>query len=104
VVVARTVKPQGGETGRFLRAFYEGLRAGAPVVGVQQAGSDPSALPTFRRAGFSSVGSVDTTLGRLALAVLLGGGPTGSYGVQEDGRLLLPPIAPVEPQTTTTSD
>jgi hypothetical protein len=100
VVVARTVKPQGGDTGRFLRGFYEGIRSAVPVVGVEKAGTAVSTLPTFRRAGFSSVGAVDTKLGRVALAVLLAGGAQGSYGVQEDGKVLVPPITPVEPTTT----
>jgi hypothetical protein len=102
VVVVRTVKPQGGETGTFLRGFYEGLRSATTVVGVEESGAAPasSTLPTFRRAGFSSVGGVDTKLGRLALAVLLAGGAQGNYGVQEDGKVLVPPIAPVEPTTT----
>ena len=98
VVVVRTAKPQGGETGRFLRGFYDGLQAGATVVGVERGAAEPSAVPAYRRAGFSSVRGVDSALGRVALAVLLGGGPSGHYGVQEDGKVTLPPIAPVEPQ------
>jgi hypothetical protein len=66
-------------------------------VGVEKSGSESSALPAFRRAGFSSVDPVDGTLGRIALAVLLGGGTAGHYGVQEDGSVLMPPIPPVEP-------
>jgi hypothetical protein len=102
IVVARTVKPQGGATGTFLRGFYEGLRSATTVVGVDKSGAtaESSTLPTFRRAGFSSVGAVDTKLGHVALAVLLAGGVQGSYGLQEDGKLLVPPIAPVEPTTT----
>ena len=97
VVLARTVRPQGGETGSFLRGFYAGLRAGAPVVGVEKGATESSAVPTFRRVGFSSVYPVDTTLGRVTLAVLLDGGAAGHFGLQDDGRLLLPPIAPIEP-------
>jgi hypothetical protein len=98
VVVVRTAEPQGAETGRFLRGFYDGLQAGATVVGVETTRAEPTAVPAFRRAGFSSVKGVDTALGRVALAVLLGGGPSGHYGVQQDGKVTLPPIAPVEPQ------
>jgi Copper transport outer membrane protein, MctB len=100
VVVARTVKPQGGETGNFLLGFYSGIRSASTVVGVERSGAMPSTLPTFRRVGFSSVGGVETKLGRVALAVLLAGGAQGSFGVQEDGKVLLPPITPVEPTTT----
>jgi hypothetical protein len=98
VVVVRTATPQGAETGRFLRGFYDGLRAGATVVGVETTRARPTAVPAFRRAGFASVKGVDTALGRVALAVVLGGGPTGQYGVQEDGKVVLPPISPVEPR------
>jgi hypothetical protein len=98
VIVVRTAKPQGAETGRFLRGFYDGLETGATVVGVEKRRAEPSAVPAFRRAGFSSVRGVDTALGRVALAVVLGGGQAGHYGVQEDGTVALPPITPVEPQ------
>jgi hypothetical protein len=100
IVVARTVKPQGGDTGKFLRGFYEGVRSAATVVGVDKENAVASTLPTFRRAGFSSVGGVETKLGRVALAVLLAGGAQGSYGVQDDGTVLLPTITAVEPATT----
>ena len=96
VVVARTVEPQHGDTGRFLLGLYEGLRAGAPVVGVERAAAEPSAVVTFRRAGFSSVTPVDSTLGRMTLAVVLAGASPGQYGIQPDGRVVVPTIAPVE--------
>jgi hypothetical protein len=55
-------------------------------------------VPVFSRAGFSTVRAVDSALGRVALAALLGGGVQGHFGVQEDGRVLLPPLSPVEPR------
>ena len=48
----------------------------------------------------SSVDDVDTTVGRLALALLLAGGQPGHYGVKEtatDGA-----VPPIEPVVTTT--
>jgi hypothetical protein len=101
VVVARTVKPQGGDTARFLLGLYEGLRAGAPVVGIEKASAEPTAVATFRRVGFSTVTPVDSALGRMALAVVLAGAAPGHYGIQADGRVQLPAIAPVEPPPTT---
>ena len=68
-----------------------------PVVGVETTGAEAGAVPTFRRVGLLERQRVDTALGRVALAVLLGGGRTGHYGVQEDGRGRIPPIPPVEP-------
>lgn len=98
VVVVRTAKPQGGETGRFLLGFYEGLRASAPVVGVESSTADPSAIPTYRRVRFSSVDSIDTRVGKVALAVLLQGESRGHYGLKDGADAVLPPIQPVKPE------
>jgi hypothetical protein len=98
VVLVRTATPQGGETGRFLLGFYEGLRSSAPVVGVETSVADPSAIAAYRRARFSSVDSIDTRLGKVALAVLLQGAVRGHYGLKDGADAVLPPIAPVEPE------
>jgi hypothetical protein len=98
VVLARTAKPQGGDTGRFLRGFYAGLRSSAPVVGVELSSTTPSAIPAYRRARFSSVDSVDTRLGQVALAVLLDGGARGHFGLKDGADAVLPPIPPLEPE------
>jgi hypothetical protein len=94
VVVARSVPPQRGPTSRLLRGFYEGLASsGVPAVGVETSSAAPTAVDAFDKAGLSSVDIVDTDVGRLALALLLGGGRPGSYGLKAtatDG--VLPPL------------
>ena len=56
VVVVRTVKPQQGDTAKFLRGFYGGLTsAGVPIVGVEKSNSTPSAVKTYRDRGLSTV-------------------------------------------------
>ena len=100
VVVVRTAKPQTGTTKAFLAGVYAGLaRSGVPAVGVEPSNVDTSAIPAFTLAGLSTVDSVDTSSGRLALVLLLGGGAPGSYGLEAtaiDG--ILPPITPLLPQ------
>jgi hypothetical protein len=52
----------------------------------------------FKRGGLSTVDSVATPAGRLALVLLLGGAEPGDYGVEEtasDG--VLPPLEAVPP-------
>jgi hypothetical protein len=94
VVVVRTAKPQQGLTARFLSGFYAGLAdSGVPVVGVETAAENASAVAVWRRAGLSTVDNVDERAGRVALAFLLAGGRDGSYGLKEsadDG--LVPPV------------
>jgi hypothetical protein len=112
-VVVRSWTPQE-DTGdgteepdvRSTESLFEGLLAGVqgmgvPVVGVETTGAADSAIAEFARLGLSSVDDVDATVGRLALALLLGGGQPGHYGVKDsaaDG--VVPPIDPV---VTTTS-
>lgn len=82
VVLARTVEPQRGGTARLLNGFYAGLAgSGVPVVGVETADANPTALDVFSAAGASTVDSVETIAGRLALVLLLAGGTPGSYGL-----------------------
>jgi hypothetical protein len=94
VIVVRSAEPQRGLTKAFLAGAYSGLaRSGRPAVGTEATGSDPSAIPAFSLAGLSTVDSVDTSAGRLALVVLLEGAQPGNYGIGEtadDG--LMPPI------------
>ncbi len=98
VVVTRTTG--GGEddeaTASFLEGLYSGLAARVPAVAVETTGRTPSLIDTFRRTNLSSVDNVDREVGRVSLAVLLAGGPSGHYGVRE-GAALLPPIEPVPP-------
>lgn len=97
VVVIRPTEPQQGESSRFLAGLYQGLGStGEPVVGVEPARVDQSAIPVFQRHQLSTVDGVDTELGQLALVLLLGGADPGDYGVRdtaEDG--ILPPIEPL---------
>jgi hypothetical protein len=97
VIIARTADPQRGATTQFLAGFYRGLAAtGEPAVGVEMTNAKPSSLEAFRRRELSTIDDLDESLGRLALALLLAGGPGGQYGLRgEDG--ILPPIEPVEP-------
>jgi hypothetical protein len=95
VVIVRSVAPQSGATARFLNGMYSGFAsAGIPAVGVEAQNALPSAVLAFAKADLSTVDNVDTPLGRLALALLLGGSDPGRYGI---GPLrapngLLPPI------------
>jgi hypothetical protein len=100
VVVARPVKAQKDGTALFLRGFYSGLASsGQPAVGVELFEAKNSAIPAFERSRLSTVDSIDTPSGRLALALLLAGGEAGDYGVEStasDGILPLvtAPVAP----------
>jgi Copper transport outer membrane protein, MctB len=98
IVVLRTAAPQRGETARFLAGFYGGLAGDVPVVGAEATDTEPTAVAVYRRAGFSSVDSIDTRPGKVALAVLLDGGASGHYGVKEGADAVLPRIPSVEPE------
>jgi hypothetical protein len=97
VVVARTAGEGADEeaTARLLDGLYAGLAATVPAVAVETTGRVPSVVDGFRRTNLSSVDNVDRDVGKVALAVLLAGGPVGHYGVRE-GAVLLPPVDPVE--------
>jgi len=93
IVVARTVKPQQGDTSHFLRGFYAGLAsAGIPAVGVENSDTKPSAVKAFRDRGLSSVDDIDLTAGRVALALLLAGAPPGEYGTADGADAVLPTL------------
>jgi hypothetical protein len=97
VVIVRTAEAQAGPTARFLRGVYDGFGGSVPVVGVELTASNPSAIETFRRSRLSSVDSIDTPVGRVALAVLLAGEGEGHYGVKETADAILPPVEPLPP-------
>jgi Copper transport outer membrane protein, MctB len=94
VVIARPARPQSGVSKAFLSGLYQGLAGvGQPTVGVETAAATISAVPAFRRGGLSTVDSVESAAGRLAVILLLAGGRPGSYGVDDtavDG--VLPPV------------
>lgn len=97
VVVARSAgRAQGGATARFLDGLYAGLQGDVPVVGVEVSDAETSAIPVYRRVGLSSVDNVDEELGRVALVVLLAGGPPGHYGLKSTADAVVPPIEPLE--------
>jgi hypothetical protein len=98
IVVARTVGDAAEDeaTSEFLDGLYAGLASTVPAVAVETTGRNPSLIEGFRRTSLSSVDNVNHAAGRLALAVLLAGGPAGHYGVR-DGAVLLPPVDPVPP-------
>ncbi len=102
VVVVHTARINDAPTARFVSGLYAGIAgSGAPAVGVEGMNAQPSRIAVYRGAGLSTVDSVDTAVGRVALAELLRGGPEGNYGVKstaEDGSVpqLEPlPLAPV---------
>jgi Copper transport outer membrane protein, MctB len=96
VVVARTAEPQRGATTQFLAGFYRGLAAsGAPGIGVEVSNAAPSALKTFSLRDLSTIDHLDLPLGRLALALLLAGGPEGDYGLRGQDGILPVPIEPI---------
>ncbi|HEY7148700.1 MAG TPA: copper transporter [Gaiellaceae bacterium] len=94
VVVARTVRPQTGQTATFLEGLYKGLGdAPVPTIGVEPSGVSLSAVPIWSNAGLSTVDDIDAPAGRLALALLLGGASIGNYGLKanaDDG--IVPPL------------
>jgi hypothetical protein len=94
IVISRPAPPQQGSPQRFLSGLYAGFAdGGLPAVGVERATPRSSAVPAFVRSGLSTVDSVDTATGRLALVLELAGAASGHYGVgpaATDG--ILPPF------------
>jgi hypothetical protein len=97
VIVARPAPPQSGETKDVLTGLYRGVaRAGEAAVGVDSASVVIAAIPAFRRAGLSTVDSIERSHGRVALVLLLAGGRSGSFGIGDnalDG--VVPPVPSV---------
>jgi hypothetical protein len=98
VIVVRSGPPQRGATSRFLVGLYSGLASAAvPAVGVEQSDAAHSAVEVFDQAGLSTVDNVDQPMGRLSTVLLLGGAPSGHYGVKESADDPLPPLAFARP-------
>jgi hypothetical protein len=99
VVVVRSAEPQAGASSRFLAGFYQGLAStGVPVVGVEPARVDQSAIPVFQDYGLSTVDGIDTELGQLAMVLLLGDADPGNYGIRDTATSgILPQIEPLPP-------
>jgi hypothetical protein len=100
IVVVRAVEPQKGATARLLSGLVSGVTSqGVPAVAVEETSAEQSAVETFRDRGLSTVDDIDLSMGRVALALLLGGAAPGQYGVKKtavDG--VLPPVEPLVPQ------
>jgi hypothetical protein len=99
LVAARSAGPQQGPTHQFLLGLYKGLAdAGIPAVGVERSAPQTSAIRAFANSGLSTVDSVDTTAGRLALVLELAGAEPGHYGVEPSARNgILPTVTPLTP-------
>ena len=96
VVVAQTARIDHPPTARLVSGLYAGLAGrDVPVVGIERTDEEPSRVAVYRARGLSSVDSVDTQLGRVALAVLLAGGEEGQYGVKETADDVVPPMEPL---------
>jgi hypothetical protein len=97
VVVARSARPQKGETESFLAGLYSGLAAApVPSVGVEKSDPPTGAVEVFRRRGLATVDRVDAAPGQVALVFLLAGAAPGSYGLDAeavDGVIPEPPPA-----------
>jgi hypothetical protein len=97
VVVSHTGVAPDEPTRLLLDGLYAGIsRSGAPVVGIEGTDERPSRIALYKAKGISSVDSVDTPVGKVALAALLAGAPGGHYGLKataEDGTL--PVIEPL---------
>ena len=89
-------------TESLLEGILSGLdKTGLPVVGIETSTGSDSAIDVYRSEGVSSVDDVDTAAGRLALAILLAGGPDGHYGLKDSASDGIVPT--IEAVTTTTT-
>jgi hypothetical protein len=100
IVVVRTAPPQlEHATSQIIGSLFRELASSSvPVVGVELHGTFPSAVPTYKHFGLSSVDDLDIRIGRVALAVLLSpDGITGHFGLQDrvDDAVLPQQIPPV---------
>lgn len=76
------------------RGLIAGLRTGGrPVVGVERSDTDPSQIDFYEQAGLSSVDSIDTPGGRLALVLALDGA-RGRFGFKPGADRPLPDARP----------
>jgi hypothetical protein len=92
-VVVQGAPPIDGATQQFVDGLFSGLQVGGlPVVGVERTNAAPSLVTVWRTSQLSTVDDVDTPSGKLALALLLGGAPAGSFGVKPTAGATLPRI------------
>jgi hypothetical protein len=93
--------PDAGETledrdrdrrGELERAMVSGLREeNVPVVGVEETDTEPSQVPFYEDRDISSVDSIDTVGGQLALVLALGGA-RGSFGFKDGADRPIPEL------------
>jgi copper transport outer membrane protein MctB len=96
IVVAQTAALDHAPSNRLVSGLYAGLAStGLPVVGIARTDQQPQRIAVYRARGLSSVDSVDTLMGRVALAVLLAGGEEGHYGLNASADAVVPPIEPL---------
>lgn len=96
IVVVERSAPTDAPTERFLSGLLKGLHdGGVPLVGAEEVDTSQSLVPAWRAVtGMSSVDDVDTPTGKLALVLLLGGAPAGSFGLKPTADATLPRIEP----------
>ena len=83
---------EGEARGELERGAVAGMLAtGVPVVGVEESGTEPSQISFYKDRGISSVDSIDTVGGRLALVLALAGSE-GSFGFKDSARARLPQL------------
>lgn len=94
-VVVQASDPVDGPTTRFVTGLFDGLTAGGlPVVAAERTTALPSLVGAWTADHLSTVDDVDTPSGKLALALLLGGAPGGSFGMKPTAEAPLPRIEP----------
>jgi len=94
-IVVQASVPDDRATQQFVNGLFDGLSTGSlPVVGAETTNAAASLVPSWRASGISTVDDVDTPSGKLALALLLGGAPSGSFGVKDTAEAALPRIEP----------
>lgn len=94
-VVVQANDPVDGPTTRFAAGLFDGLTAGGlPVVAAERTTASPSLVGAWTTDHLSTVDDVDTPSGKLALALLLGGAPGGSFGMKPTAEAPLPRIEP----------
>ncbi len=87
VVVAHTARINQAPTARLISGVYAGVSgAGVPAVGIERTAEQPSRIAVYGGAGLSTVDSIDTALGRIALAELLQWRRRGQLRSEGDGR------------------
>jgi hypothetical protein len=92
------VAPEVESTLSLTEGIVRGVNASdVPVVGVTTSGQPSDHVELYRDQGISSVDSIDTAAGRIALALLLAGGEPGHYGIKDSATDGVTPSVPQIP-------